>query len=115
MNSWWHLDTEAAARALDTDLASGLAPSAMVANFNGSVSATGASNIIIEGGSWVFDGQSAAGFPMAFVNGSNIIVRNTSVKTLNDVAATGATSATSAGGGAGPGGVAAEGSNSDAG
>ncbi len=34
MNSWWHLDTEAAARALDTDLASGLAPSEAAARLS---------------------------------------------------------------------------------
>ena len=66
---------------------SGVAPAYMVANFNGSVSAPGSGNILIEGGSWVFDGQTAAGVPMAFVDGTGILVRNTQLRTLARTAA----------------------------
>jgi hypothetical protein len=80
-NVWLHLSPGATMTRI-VNSGSGLAPKYMVANFNGSVSSTGAGNILIEGGSWVFDSQAAAGVPMAFVGGSGILVRDTSVRTL---------------------------------
>jgi hypothetical protein len=79
--TWLHLSPGATMTRL-VNAGSGLAPAYAVTNFNGSVSSTGAGNIVIEGGSWIFDSQTAAGIPMAFVNGTNILIRNTSIRTL---------------------------------
>jgi hypothetical protein len=80
-NTWLHLSPGAIMTRI-VNGGSGIAPPYMVANFNGSTSASGSSNILIEGGSWVFDGQTASGVPMAFVGGTGILVRNTSIRTL---------------------------------
>jgi hypothetical protein len=83
---WLHLSPGATMNRI-VNGGSGLAPSVMVANFSGSVSSTGASNVTIDGGSWIFDGQSAVGFPMAFAGGTNVIVKNASIRTLKASAA----------------------------
>ncbi len=80
-NVWLHLSPGAVMNRI-VNGGSGLAPAYMVANFNGSTSATGSGNIIVEGGSWVFDSQTATGVPMAFVSGSNVTVKDTSIRTL---------------------------------
>lgn len=80
-NVWLHLSPGATMTRI-VNGGSGLAPTYMVANFNGSVSSSGSSNILIEGGKWVFDGPSATGIPMAFVGGDSIVVRGTSIRTL---------------------------------
>ena len=67
-NVWLHLSPGATMTRIIHG-GSGLAPVYMVANFNGAVSSTGSGNILIQGGTWVFDSQPAAGVPMAFVNG----------------------------------------------
>jgi hypothetical protein len=80
-NVWLHLSPGATmTRIVDTGL--GVAPTYMLANFNGNVSGSGANNILVEGGKWVYDGPSATGIPMAFVGGDSILVRNTSIRTL---------------------------------
>jgi hypothetical protein len=78
---WLHLSPGAVMNRI-VNTGSGLAPVYMVANFNGSVSGSGSSNILIEGGKWVFDSQAAAGVPMAFVDGDSILVRNTNIRAL---------------------------------
>jgi hypothetical protein len=80
-NVWLHLSPGATMTRI-VNTTSGLAPTYMVANFNGSVSGSGSTNILIEGGKWVFDGPSATGIPMAFVGGDSITVRATSIRTL---------------------------------
>ena len=80
-NVWLHLSPGATMSRI-VNGGSGLAPAYMVANFNGSVSSAGAGNILIEGGSWIFDSQAATGAPMAFATGSNIVVQNTIIRTL---------------------------------
>jgi hypothetical protein len=78
---WLHLSPGAVMTRI-VNGGSGVAPAYMLANFNGSVSGSGSSNILVEGGKWVFDGPSATGIPMAFVGGDSIMVRNTSIRTL---------------------------------
>lgn len=80
-NVWLHLSPGATMTRI-VNGGSGLAPTYMVTNFNGSVSSSGSSNILIEGGKWVFDGPSATGIPMAFVGGDSIVVHGTSIRTL---------------------------------
>lgn len=80
-NVWLHLSPGAVMTRI-VNAGSGLPPVYMVANFNGSVSGSGASNILVEGGKWVFDAQATAGVPMAFVNGDSILMRNTSIRAL---------------------------------
>lgn len=80
-NTWLHL-SQGATMTRIVNGGSGIAPPYMLANFNGSVSGSGAGNIIVEGGQWVFDGPTAAGSPMAFVGGTGVLIRNTSVRTL---------------------------------
>ena len=80
-NVWLHLSPGATMTRI-VNAGSGLAPAYMLANFNGSVSSSGSSGILVEGGKWVFDSQAAAGTPMAFVGGDSILVRNTSIRTL---------------------------------
>ena len=82
-NTWLHLSPGAVMTRI-VNTGTGQAPPYMVANFNGSSSGSGSNNILIEGGSWVFDSQAAAGTPMAFVDGDNILVRNTSIRTLQN-------------------------------
>ena len=79
-NVWLHLSPGATMNRILGG--GGQAPVYMVANFNGAVSGSGATNILIQGGSWIFDGQTATGSPMAFVNGTDIVVRDTSIRTL---------------------------------
>lgn len=85
-NVWLHLSPGATMTRI-VNGGSGLAPAYMVANFNGNTSSSGSSNILIEGGKWVFDGPSATGIPFAFVGGDSILVRNTSIRTLAQCAA----------------------------
>lgn len=85
-NVWLHLSPGATMTRL-VNGGSGIAPPYMVANFNGATSGSGSGNILIEGGSWVYDSVTGTGVPMAFVAGSNILVRNTSVRTIQGYAA----------------------------
>ena len=80
-NVWLHLSPGAVMTRI-VNSGSGQAPVYMAANFNGNVSSSGSGNILIDGGSWVFDGPGAAGIPMAFVGGTGIVVRGASVRTL---------------------------------
>lgn len=80
-NVWLHLSPGATMTRI-VNGGSGLAPTYMLANFNGATSGSGSTNILVEGGKWVFDGPSAAGAPFAFVGGDSILVRNTSIRTL---------------------------------
>lgn len=79
-NTWLHLSPGAVMNRI-VNSGSGLAPTYMVANFTSSTG-SGTGNILVEGGSWVFDGQTAAGIPMAFFGGVNVLVRDTSIRTL---------------------------------
>ncbi len=79
--TWLHLSPGATMNRIVSPT-SGIAPAYMVANFNGNTSTSGSGSLLVEGGSWVFDGPGAAGVPMAFVGGSNILVRNTTIRTL---------------------------------
>lgn len=80
-NCWLHLSPGATMTRI-VNLSTGQAPVYMLANFSGSSSGSGSGNILIEGGQWVFDGPGAAGSPMAFIGGSQIIVRATTIRTL---------------------------------
>jgi hypothetical protein len=80
-NVWLHLSPGATMTRI-VNGGTGVAPTYMLANFNGSVSSSGSANILVEGGKWVFDGPSATGIPFAFVGGDSILVRNTSIRTL---------------------------------
>lgn len=79
-NTWLHLSPGAVMRRMIGS--NGQAPTYMLANFNGSTSTTGAGNLLIEGGTWLFDSQVSSGAPMAFVNGQNILVRGTVIELL---------------------------------
>lgn len=81
-NTWLHLSPGATMTRI-VNGGSGLAPANMVANFTSSTG-SGTSNILIEGGQWVFDGPSAAGIPMAFFGAVNVFVRDTSIRTLQN-------------------------------
>lgn len=77
-NTWLHLSPGATMKRIIGT--SGQAPKYMLANFNGSVSAAGSNQLLVEGGTWVFDSQTATGIPMVFVDGQNIVVRTTVIQ-----------------------------------
>src|SRR6185437_8002822 len=78
-NCWLHLSPGATMTRI-VSVSTGQAPVYMLGNFSGSGSGSG--NILIEGGQWVFDSPTAAGSPMAFIGGSQVIVRATTIRTL---------------------------------
>lgn len=55
------------------------APGNMLVSYTSS-STTGASNILIMGGQWVADGVSTNAIPMSFVNATNVVIRDTTIR-----------------------------------